>query len=66
MLSCLPRLASGSTTNETPGSGSTESVGSINHECMNAMQKLRNEINSKHKSWNKINIQRTIQGTHEN
>ena len=43
MLSCLTRLASGSTANETPGSGSTDSVGStgstsdgsvtIMHEC---------------------------------
>ena len=28
MLSCLPGLALGSTTNWTPGSGSTDSVGS--------------------------------------
>ena len=43
MLSCLPRLASGSTANWTPGSGSTDSAGSmgsfsddsvtIMHEC---------------------------------
>ena len=43
MLSCLPRLASGSTAKGTPGSGSTDSVGStgsfsdgsvtIMHEC---------------------------------
>ena len=43
MLSCLPWLTSGSTTNGTPGSGSTDSVGSTGsfsdgsvtkmHEC---------------------------------
>ena len=43
MLSCLPGLTSGSTTNETPGSGSTDSADStgsfsdesvtIMHEC---------------------------------
>ena len=33
---------------------------------MNAMHELRNELNNKHKSWNKLSMQRTMQGTHEN
>jgi hypothetical protein len=51
MLSYLPWLTSGSTANGTPGSGSTDSVGSTvrpptvrSLECMNAKQELRNKL----------------------
>ena len=33
---------------------------------MNAMPELRNELYNKYKSWNKLSMQRTLQGTHEN
>ena len=35
-------------------------------KCMNAMQELRNELNNKYKSRNKLSMQRISQITHEN
>ena len=59
MLSCLPWLASDSTTNGTPGSGSTDSAGSagstsdgsvtIMHECDARIKKLTYTASKNHK-----------------
>ena len=40
MLSCLPWLTSGSTTNETPGSGSTDSAGSTGSTSDGSITKM--------------------------
>ena len=40
MLSCLPWLASGSATNWTPGSGSTDSVGSTGSTSDGSVTKM--------------------------
>jgi len=40
MLSCLPRLTSGSAANWTPGSGSTDSAGSMGSTSDSSVTKM--------------------------